>query len=179
MLTIGEPRVFRTVRYWPISCGELSVQVLVVDLVWGLVGECRVESFGIVSEFDVPGNIVDGVAAGRVLGAVDPLVLQGGEERFGHRIIVAYPGAPDGMPEVIFPQRPGELLGRVVAAAVGVENGILGERIIAGGHLYGLLDERRLVVVVCRPADHFLRVAVDNRRQVKPNGLALSDHFMM
>jgi len=41
----GEPRVFRTVRYWPISGGELAVQVLVVDLVWGLVGECRVESF--------------------------------------------------------------------------------------------------------------------------------------
>src|SRR5204863_6742193 len=101
----GEPRVFRTVRYWPISCGELSVQVLVVDLVRGSVGECRVESFGIVSEFDVSGNIVDGVAAGRVLGAVDPLVLQGGEERFGHRVVVAGPGPADGLPDVQVTQR--------------------------------------------------------------------------
>jgi hypothetical protein len=31
--------------------------------------------------------------AGRILGAVDALVLQRGEERFGHRIIVAYPGS--------------------------------------------------------------------------------------
>src|SRR5437667_7020974 len=76
----GEPRVFRTVRYWPISGGELAVQVLVVDLVWGLVGECRVESFRIVSEFDVSRNVVDGVSAGRILGTMDPLVLQDGEE---------------------------------------------------------------------------------------------------
>src|SRR5439155_26725490 len=76
----GEPRVFRTVRYWPISGGDLAVQVLVVDLVWGLVGECRVESFRIVSEFDVSRNVVDGVSAGRILGTMDPLVLQDGEE---------------------------------------------------------------------------------------------------
>src|SRR5437764_3391360 len=77
---LGEPRVFRTVRYWPISGGDLAVQVLVVDLVWGLVGECRVESFRIVSEFDVSRNVVDGVPAGRILGTMDPLVLQDGEE---------------------------------------------------------------------------------------------------
>src|SRR5438874_8250208 len=80
MTGFGEPRVFRTVRYWPISGGDLAVQVLVVDLVWGLVGECRVESFRIVSEFDVSRNVVDGVSAGRILGTMDPLVLQDGEE---------------------------------------------------------------------------------------------------
>src|SRR5438552_10984121 len=76
----GEPRVFRTVRYCPISGGELAVQVLVVDLVWGLVGECRVESFRIVSEFDVSRNVVDGVSAGRILATMDPRVRQDGEE---------------------------------------------------------------------------------------------------
>ena len=62
------------------------------------------------------------VLAGRILGTVDALVLQSGEERFGHRIIVAYPGAADGMPDAIFLQRTGKLPGRVIAAAVGVEN---------------------------------------------------------
>src|SRR6266851_10181761 len=97
---------------------------------------------------------------GRILGAVDALVLQSGEERFGHRIVVADPGAPDGMPEVIFSQRLRELPGCVVAAPVGVKNSILSERMIAGGHLDCLLDERGLVVIAGRPADHFFRMAV-------------------
>ena len=59
--------------------------------------------------------------AGRILGAVDTLVLQRSEERFSHRIIVAYPGAPDGMPDIISLQRPGELTGRVVAPAIGIK----------------------------------------------------------
>src|SRR5258708_238779 len=72
------------------------------------------------------------------------------------------------MPEVMLLQRPCELLGCVVAAAVGVENGLIGERIITSSHLDGPLDERGLVVIVRRPADHFFRMTVDNRRQVKP-----------
>ncbi len=59
-------------------------------------------------------------------------------------------------------QRRGELAGSVIAAAVGVEDRILGERIIAGGHPDGLLDERGLVVIVRGPPDHRLRVAVDD-----------------
>jgi hypothetical protein len=39
---------------------------------------------------------------------VDQLVLQGRIERLGHRIIVAYSGSADGMPDVQPPQRPGE-----------------------------------------------------------------------
>src|ERR1035441_3671588 len=99
--------------------------------------------------------------AGRILGAVDTIVLQHGEERFGHRIVVTDPSTPDGMPENMLLQRLSELPGRVVAAAVGMENSILSERVITGGHLDRLLDERRLVVIVRRPADHFLRIAVD------------------
>ena len=70
---------------------------------------------------------------GRILGPVDPLVLQSSEERFSHRIIVTDPRAADGMPEIMFTQRRGELLGRVVAAAIGVE--LRRERMIAGGYL--------------------------------------------
>src|SRR5689334_2016014 len=56
--------------------------------------------------------------AGRILGAVDALVLQDGEERLGHRVIIADSGTPDGMPDAVFLQRFRELLGRVVTAAI-------------------------------------------------------------
>ena len=59
--------------------------------------------------------------ASRILGPVDALVLQRGEERLGHRIIVAYPGTADGLPEIKLFQRLRELLGRVVATAVGIK----------------------------------------------------------
>ena len=107
--------------------------------------------------------------ASRILGTVNPLVLQGSEERFCHRIIVADPGTADGMPEIMFLQRLRELAGCVIAAAVRVEDSLLGERVITGGHLDGLLDERGLVIIVHGPADHGFRVAVDDRRQIKPS----------
>src|SRR5689334_6521259 len=106
--------------------------------------------------------------AGRILGAVDALVLQGGEERLGHRVIIADSGTPGGMPDAVFLQRFRELLGRVVTAAIGVEDRLLGKRVTAGGHLDGLLDERCLVVIVRGPANHFFRMAVDNRGQIEP-----------
>src|ERR1019366_552165 len=63
-----------------------------------------------------------------------------------------------------------------------MKNSAISERTAAGGHLDRLLDERRLVAIACRPADHFFRVAVDNRRQVQPalprrNAGDAADHF--
>jgi len=60
------------------------------------------ETSGIVSQLDVPSNIVDGVATGRVLRAMNPLILECTEERFGHRIIIAYTGPPNGLTNVQF-----------------------------------------------------------------------------
>jgi hypothetical protein len=92
-----------------------------VDLSWDPILKSGVPALRIVPEFDVPYNVPARVLAGRILGPVDALVLQRGEEGLGHRIIVAYPGAADGMPEVIFLERPGELPGSVIAAAVGIK----------------------------------------------------------
>jgi hypothetical protein len=52
-----------------------------------------------------------------------------------------------------------------------------------GSHLDSPLDERGLVVIARRPADHFFRMTVDNRRQVKPalpcrNVGNIADHFL-
>src|SRR6185312_10139724 len=113
----------------------------------------------------------------------DTLVLKSGEERLRHSIVVTYPGAADGLPEAMYLQRPGELTGRVVAPSVRMKNSTLGERAIAGRHLDSLLDKRSPVIIVHGPADHGLRVAVDNRRQEKPalprrDVGDIADHFL-
>jgi hypothetical protein len=78
-----------------ILCCGLLVQVLVVDLLWGLVAECRVETFSIVAKFDVPGNILSGVFTGRVDGAVDSFDFYCGVEGFGEGVVETYSGGPD------------------------------------------------------------------------------------
>jgi hypothetical protein len=42
-----------------------------------------VKTLTIITEFDVPGNILSGVFAGRVNGAVDPFHFHGSVEGFG------------------------------------------------------------------------------------------------
>ncbi len=163
-------------------CG-LLFQILVVDLLRSPVLKSGVPTPRIVPEFDVPHNVPARMLTSRILGAVDTLVLKRGEERLRHSIIVAYPGAADGLPEVMYLQRLSELTGRVVAAAVRMENSTRSERIIAGSHLDSLLDQRSLVIVAHGPADHRLRVAVDNRREEKPalprrNVGNIADHFL-
>ena len=76
-------------------CGLLLRLVGVVYFVGWAVADRRVEPSRIVSGFDVPGNVVHRGAPGRVGGAVDEFVLQAGEERFGHRVVLANPGTPD------------------------------------------------------------------------------------
>ena len=93
------------------------------------------------------------------------LVLKRCEERFCHRIVVADTGAAGRLPQVMFLQRPGKLTGSVIAAAIGVENRTVSEKVITGGHLDRFLDERGPVIIISRPADHSLRVAINNRRQ--------------
>src|SRR6202044_4092493 len=64
-----------------------------------------------------------------------------------------------------------------------MENSITGERGVTAGHLDRLLDERSLVVIEGRPADHGFGVAVDDRGQVKPalpgrNISDVADHLL-
>ena len=145
-------------------CG-LPFQVFLVDLLRGPVLKSGVPALGIVPEFDIPHNVPACVLPGRILGTVNALVLKCCEERFCHRIVVADTGAAGRLPQVMPLQRPGKLTGSVIAAAIGVENRTVSEKMITGGHLDRFLDERRLVIIISRPADHSLRVAIDNRRQ--------------
>jgi len=115
-------------------CG-LLFQILIVDLLRGPVLKSGVPTPRIVPEFNIPHNVTARVLPGRILGPVNALVLQRREERLGHRIVVTDPGTAYGLPEAVLLQRRGELAGRVIAAAIGVKNSILSERVIAGRNL--------------------------------------------
>jgi hypothetical protein len=58
-----------------ISCCVLSVQVLVVDLLWGSIAESRVETLSIIVELDVSGHVLSCVFPGRIDGSVNSLHL--------------------------------------------------------------------------------------------------------
>ena len=101
-------------------CG-LPFHEFVVGLLRAPVLESGVPAFRIIPEFDVPNNVTVRMFASRILGTVNPLVLQCSEEGLGHRIVVADPGAADGLAEAMLLQGRRELAGCVIAAAVGVK----------------------------------------------------------
>ena len=79
------------------------------------------DSPGIVAELDVLGDVGPGALPCRVDSTVNTLVLQRAEERFGHGVIVAYPGSTYRLPGPVFREGRGEAAGGVVAAPVGVK----------------------------------------------------------
>ena len=72
------------------------------------------QTLTVVEHLDVVGNSCTGVAAGREHRPVDQLVLQRREERFGHSIVPAHPGPPDGTPQPVSLERIKKLGGGVL-----------------------------------------------------------------
>ena len=85
------------------------------------------ETFAIVAELDVPGNIRAGVVAGGVNGSIDPLDLECRVERLRLRIIEAHTGSTYGLAHVESVRGLGEHRAHVLAAAVGVKYRAWGE----------------------------------------------------
>ena len=63
---------------------------------------------GIVAELDVLGDVGPCALPCRVDRAMHTLVLQRGKERFGHGIIITYPGSTDRLPGALFAEGRGE-----------------------------------------------------------------------
>ena len=106
--------------------------------------------------------------AGREAPAVVHLILQRGEERLGHGVVVAVAGAAAGKAHVVGPRPLGQGPAGVLGASVGMENGVSGH---AAARL-GRLERRHRDVgghpAREQPADHHARAQVDHRGQVQP-----------
>src|SRR5262245_17883840 len=135
-----------------------------MDFLRSPVAECRVKTLAIVADLDVPRNVIACFLPRRVSSAVNPLYLDRRIERFRERIVEAYPGPPHGLADSQPFQHPAELSRRIITPAVTVEYRAGRETDVAGGHLDGGGDQRRLVIVGHRPADDPAGRAVDDRR---------------
>jgi hypothetical protein len=69
-----------------------------------------VETLSIVSDFDVSRNVAAGVFACGIDCAVDEFIFQCAEERLGHGVVEADPGAADRLSQVECSEGGGELL---------------------------------------------------------------------
>lgn len=117
-----------------ISCCDLLLHVRVVNFLRGLIPERRVEPLSIITKFDVSGNVLSGVFAGRVDGTVDPFDFHGSIERFGQGVIETYSSGPDRTSDTEEVSRSREGFAGILASAVGVEYRTIGELIVPGSH---------------------------------------------
>src|SRR3974390_1461267 len=115
------------------------------------------ETSPIIAELDPPRNVFSCFLARRVGGPVHQLDFQRAVHGFGEGVVVAYPGASDRLAYLQPVQLLRELARGVVASAVAVEYRSVRQIEVPGGHLDGVFDERRLVVVV-HPPPHYLPV---------------------
>jgi len=140
-----------------------------VDFLRSPVAERRMKTRPIIAELDVPRNILLRLLPCRVNRPVNALDLHRSIERLGQGVIEADPRPPDGLPDPEAFQDRSELRRGVITPAIGMEYRIRRESDVPGGHLDRRGDQRRLVIVVHRPPDHFPGRAVDDRREIKPS----------
>src|SRR5579875_2300646 len=127
------------------------------------------ETSTIIAKLDPPRNIIPGLFPGRVNSTVDQLVLECPVEALGQRVVITYPGAAHGLTYLQFFQFPREVTRGIITSAIAVEYGAFRKVKIPGGHPDRVLDERRPVIIVHRPADDLTGRAIDDRREVKPS----------
>ena len=87
----------------------------------GVVPETRMEPASIIEQFDVSGNLPLGYLTGWELLPVDELDLERPVRRFREGVIVANPGPAHGLANTQSLENGRELIGRVVAASVGIK----------------------------------------------------------
>jgi hypothetical protein len=108
--------------------------VLTQHFGWCAISKLRVQPFAITEALNIPDNLATCFRAGGEHVAVQPLVLQRTEERFGHGVVPTDAGPSNGLSHAVPGQSPGELIRGVVAAPVGMEYGALLDFHPPGGH---------------------------------------------
>src|ERR1700690_1943950 len=141
------------------------------------------KTYPIIPELNVPGNILTRLLPRRVDGPVHALNFQRSIERLGESIIETDAGAPDRLPDTEPFQDRGEPGRSIVAAAIGMKDGISRKIEVPGRHLDRRRDKRRPVIVIHRPPDPLARRAVNDRREINPalprrNVRDIPDHFL-
>src|SRR3954471_20632615 len=96
------------------------------------------------------------------------LVLQGGEEGFGGRVVPADAGTADARSNRSGGAVAGELIRGVLRPAVAVEYRVRLQVAVDAGHLEGVDNQRRAQMVGELPADHHPSGQVDHGGQVEP-----------
>src|SRR5829696_1606772 len=131
----------------------------------------------IVVDLDVFGDRESGAGSGIESLSVIHFVLESGEERFGGGVVPANAGAADAGVDSVGAAEVGEFAGRILAAAVGVEDGAGGSVAVRDGHLQGVGDQAGAEVVGELPADDHAGAQVDHGGQVQPSlaGLEVGD----
>src|SRR3954451_21541459 len=99
------------------------------------------KSGAIVEDFDPFGNRRAGLLLGGEHGAVDKLVLQSAEERFGERVVPALPDSTHRSTKVQRRQMSGETATGVLAAAVAVKDRAWLEIPACARHRHRLADQ--------------------------------------
>src|ERR1017187_8097886 len=155
----------------------LQWQELVADLLRRPVPVRRVKTLPIVTQFDVARNITHGLFAGRIDCAVHELFLEGGEERLGRRVVVAYSGSPERLTEPELIEQFRIVAGRIVASAVRMCDAILSEGMVLRSHLHRVGYQRGAEMAGHRPPDDFFAEAVDDGGEIDFSlpGLDLGD----
>lgn len=110
-----------------------------------------------------------GSVAGREAPAVVHLVLQRGEERLGHGVVVAVAGEAVGKAHVVDARPLGQRAARVLHAPVAVEYGVSGHVAARLGRLQRRHGDVGGHPVRERPSHHHARAQVDHRGQVQPS----------
>lgn len=117
---------------------------------------------------DVVQNILLSLVPGLVAAPAYPLLLQGAEEAFRHRIVPAVALAAHAAEEAVQRQQLSHRLAGILRAPVGVEDQARLRESLTDSAPQGVTDEARLHALAHAPANDPAGAQVDDYRQIQP-----------
>ena len=128
----------------------------------------------IIEDFDIVKQALAGLGAGWIPFVIHQFGLQGFEEAFGHRVIIAVAGPAHTLHHLVRGELGPEDLRRILDPPVGVEHHMWSRPFL----LPGLLESTQggvlgLQGITEHPADHFPVPEIQDHREILPTGLGL------